>query len=72
MVGRGWCGLNGFTGSVDAKRWPSGRDEAVTVYMLHDAVDVVCKRELASRAAYGMVWVLDSGAMRGCVGIASW
>lgn len=44
----------------------------MTVYMLHDAVDIVCRRELASFAAYGMVRVLDSGAMRGCVGIASW
>jgi hypothetical protein len=40
--------------------------------MLHDAVDGVCRRELASFAAYGMVRALDSGAMRGCVGIASW
>ena len=40
--------------------------------MLHDAVDWVCRRELASFAAYGMVRVLDSDAMRGCVGIASW
>ena len=49
-----------------------GGTEAVTVYMLHDTIDGVCTRELATCAAYGMVRVLDSGAMRGCVGIASW
>jgi hypothetical protein len=70
----GWARLvwvERFHGQRRRKALAVWGDEAVTVYMLHDAVDVVCKRELASLAAYEMVRVLDSGAMRGCVGIAT-